>query len=278
MLAKGSTTSDGLMVGGWLVHHAFRPSARRRVEQDAEDADRPEDVLDALFAEVLERDVEPVAHLVPHGGGNADSVRWSELLEARRHVDAIAEDIAVLDDHVAEVDADPELNPSLRRNIRVAPRHPALDLGGALDGVGDALEFHQHSVAGGLDDLPLVLDDDRIDDLEPVGPQPRERARLVGFHQPAVADHVRRENRRQPSHAAKRLHCRSSHRMEKHINRGKGRNANRAAWPVRQCSGRPDIPGGSHPGTRRSIVRATLSVMRRASSGVTGIVEAVSAR
>ena len=75
-------------------------------------------------------------------------------------------------------------------DVGVAPRHPALDLGRALHGVGDALELDQHAVAGGLDDAAAVLGDGRIDELEPVGLEPRKRARLVDLHQPAVADHV----------------------------------------------------------------------------------------
>ena len=39
-----------------------------------------------------------------------------------------------------------------------------------------------------------------------MGLEPRERARLVGFHQPAVTDHVSRENRRQPPCVAVGFH------------------------------------------------------------------------
>ena len=85
------------------------------------------------------------------------------------------------------------------RQVGVASRHAALDLDRALHRVGDALELGQHPVAGGLDDAAPVLGDRRVDQLEPVGLQARERARLVGLHQPAVADHVGRQNRRQPA-------------------------------------------------------------------------------
>ena len=125
--------------------------------------------LSALLAQVLEGDVEAVADLVAHGGGDADAAGGRQLLQAGRDVDAVAEDVAVLDDHVAEVDADPELDPARRRNVRVAPRHSSLDFGGALHGVGDALEFHQHAVAGGLDDAALVLGDGGIEELDAGG-------------------------------------------------------------------------------------------------------------
>src|SRR5205814_7458033 len=71
----------------WLVHDTFQPRAGLLVEHDPEDADGPDDVLDALFAEILERDVKPVAHLISYGGGNTDPVRSSQLLQPRRYID-----------------------------------------------------------------------------------------------------------------------------------------------------------------------------------------------
>ena len=66
---------------------------------DAEDADRPRDVLDGLLAEILERDVEAVAdlNLVAHRARDADAARLGKLLQARSHVHAVAEDVVVLD-------------------------------------------------------------------------------------------------------------------------------------------------------------------------------------
>ena len=205
-MTNGSTTSDGFVAALDSSLDTRRWRSRLLVEQHAEDANRPGDVLEALFPHVLERDVEAVADLVAHGGGDADAAGGRQLLQAGRNVDAVAEDVAVLDDHVAEVDADPELDPARRRNVRVAPRHSALDFGGALHGVGNALEFHQHAVAGGLDDAALALGDRGVEELDPVGLEPREGARLVGFHEPAVTDHVSRENRRQPPCVAVGFH------------------------------------------------------------------------
>ncbi len=39
-----------------------------------------------------------------------------------------------------------------------------------------------------------------------MGLETRERARLVGFHQAAVADHVGRENRREPAFDGRMFH------------------------------------------------------------------------
>ena len=169
------------------------------VEAHPEHADRPGDVLDALLAQILERDAEPVADLIAHRARDADAARLGELLQARGHVHAIAEDVVVLADHVAEVDADAKADLALRRHVAVAPRHALLDLDRARHGIRDARELDQHAVAGGLDQPPLVLGDRRVDQLETMGLETRERARLIGFHQAAVADHVGGEDGREPA-------------------------------------------------------------------------------
>ena len=212
MLANGSTAIDGLLGPGFARDGDRRGGRRRvgRVQSDAKGRDRPDDVLDGLLAEILERDVEPVADLdlVAHRARHADAARLGQLLQTRGHVHAVAEDVVVLEDHVAEVDADAELDPAGRRHVGVAPRHAALDLDRALHRVGNALELDQQAVAGGLDDAAPVLGDRRVDQLEPVGLEARERAGLVGLHQPAVADHVGRQNRGQPALDLRQFHAR----------------------------------------------------------------------
>jgi hypothetical protein len=65
----------------------------------------------------------------------------------RRDIDAVAMDVAVLDDHVAEIDADMELDPLLFRGRGVAQGHPALQRKRAGDRLDDAGELDQHAVA-----------------------------------------------------------------------------------------------------------------------------------
>ena len=73
-------------------------------------------------------------------------------------------------------------------------------------------ELDQRAVAHQLDDAAAVLGDQRLDELLAQRLQARDRAGLVGPHEPAVADHVRGQNRRQlPFHARRpwaRLHPR----------------------------------------------------------------------
>ena len=57
---------------------------------------------------------------------------------------------------------------------------------------------HQGTVAHELDDAPPVLGDERVDELPAVCLEALERAGLVALHQPAVADHVGRQDGGQP--------------------------------------------------------------------------------
>src|SRR6185437_9886140 len=108
-----------------------------RVEPDPKDADRTGDILDALVAEILECDVlQPVADLVAHRARDTDTARLGERFKSRRDVDAVAKDVIFLDDHVAQIDADAELYPPCRQDVRITSRHPALDLGSAKYCVG----------------------------------------------------------------------------------------------------------------------------------------------
>ena len=169
-------------------------------------AHRAGDVLDALFAEILEVDRKLVANLIAGGARDADAAGPGQCFEPRGDVDAVAEDVLALDDHVAHVDADAELEPALLGNARVAPGHGVLDLDRALHGIDDAGELGQEAIAHGLDDAPVTGRDHRLDQLAKMGLEGAERARFVGPHQPRVADHVGGQDRRQPARLVRLIH------------------------------------------------------------------------
>ena len=115
--------------------------------------------------------------------------------QARRDIDAVAEDVVVLDDDVAEIDPDPEPDPAVLGHTGLAIDHRPLQLGGAADRVDDAREFHQHPVAGGLDDAAGMLADLRVDELAAMRLEAFVRAFLVRAHQARVARHIGGEDR-----------------------------------------------------------------------------------
>ena len=88
---------------------------------------------------------------------------------------------------------------SMRRSggsAGVALDHAVLHLDGAAHGVDHAAELDESSVAGALDDAPVMHGDGRIDQIAAQRPQPRQGAILVRAGEPAVADHIRDQDRR----------------------------------------------------------------------------------
>ena len=126
--------------------------------------------------------------------------------EARRDVDAVAEDVVLFHDDVAEIDADAIEQGPRSRHVPVAPRHTLLEFDRAAQRLGDALELDQHAVPGRLDKAPLAPRNRRIDEFEPHRLQARQGPGFVRLHETAVADHVRGDDCREPAIGFVRFH------------------------------------------------------------------------
>ena len=71
--------------------------------------------------------------------GKTNTAWISYAFKARGDIDAVAHQIAVaLLDHIAQMDADAELDAAVRRKTRVALDHAVLHLDGAAHGVNHA--------------------------------------------------------------------------------------------------------------------------------------------
>jgi hypothetical protein len=101
-----------------------------------------------------------------------------------------AEDVVLLNDHVAEVDADAELDPLLCRGLRVALGHVALDLRSAPDGINHACELGNEAIARVLDNPPAAFRDLRIDECCEMRFQALVRALFVDTHKPRIPRHI----------------------------------------------------------------------------------------
>jgi hypothetical protein len=93
--------------------------------------------------------------------------RLAFILNARCNIDAIAKDVVAVDDDIANVDSNPELDAELRPLGRSC-RHLLLNRNRASHGIDGARELDQHAVAGSLDNTALMGGDCRIDDLAPM--------------------------------------------------------------------------------------------------------------
>src|SRR5262252_225623 len=93
-------------------------------------------------------------------------------------------DFCVGNGHVAEVDADAELDPVLWRRTLVAVGHCPLHFDGATRRVNRARELRQEAVAGVLYDPAPVLPNLRIDQLPEMGLEPFAGRLLIRADQP----------------------------------------------------------------------------------------------
>ena len=135
-------------------------------------------------------------------------------LEPRRHVDAVAIEIVAIDDDVAEIDADAELDVPVFGNPGIALRHAALDFDGTARRIEDAAELDQKAVAHHLEDAPAMLGDGGIEELAAMLPKRAERSLFVGLHEAAVAHHVGGQDRRQSAMNVLFAHCRPAKRTD----------------------------------------------------------------
>ena len=122
-------------------------TSRLVARADLIDMDGLGDVLQRLVAEVFSAQPELVPHLVPHGSGHADGAGVGEPLEARGDVNPLPVDPVALDHHVAEVNADAKLHPSVGRHVGVPGLESALDLDGAAGRVEGARKLREEVIS-----------------------------------------------------------------------------------------------------------------------------------
>jgi hypothetical protein len=121
----------------------------------------PPNILEALLAAIDEFGRHLALHLPPGVLGNRDTARFGDALDTSCDIDAVAKNVVALDNDVAHVDADSELD----RISFITGVRPKLSLN--FDGTGHrvhgAREFHQRAVAHQLDDTAGIGGNRRID-------------------------------------------------------------------------------------------------------------------
>ena len=115
------------------------------------------DVLEPALPHVLKGNIDPAMDVFLHSAGNANPTRLRQRLQPSRHVYAIAPHIAAVDDDVADIDANSELDPPLLRHVGVASRNGALNLDGTAYRSYRARELHQQPITGDPDNSASVL-------------------------------------------------------------------------------------------------------------------------
>ncbi len=159
-------------------------------------------------------EIELVPDLVVNGLRDADGAGLSQRLDPGGDVDAVAEDVVAVDDHVAEIDADPQFETALGWERVVDGARRALHRDGATKRVDDARKIRQQAVAGGADDSPPMRRDQRVDGPAELAERPM-RAGLVLAHQAAEPDDIGMQNRGELALARARL-LRKLRRLNEH--------------------------------------------------------------
>jgi hypothetical protein len=157
------------------------------------------DVLDPLRAEELAAEGYLVFDVIECRAGDVNRAGSGQVFQPCGDVHAVAVDILLFEDNVAEIDADAELNPLVLRGSRVALGHTLLHFDGATHCLDDARELDEDAVTGGLDDAPVVLLDLRVDQLAAMSLQTRVRSLLVRLRQPAITGDVGGQDRSHPA-------------------------------------------------------------------------------
>ena len=120
---------------------------------------RLDDILEPLGPEIVAGEFDLAADLPKGIIGKAETARLREPLQACCDVDAVAENIVVFDNDIADMETDAEFNPGLRQLAAVMRGHGALDVHGASRCIDRACELRQHAVADRLDDTAMETRD-----------------------------------------------------------------------------------------------------------------------
>src|SRR6516165_410843 len=157
---------DRGLVGQREYRSAF---GRRRLERvltggepHSVDSHRAGNVLEALLSNVVEREVKTPCYVLLYTGGHAYASGLGQSFQASRDVHPITEDVAVLHNDVALMNANTELDAFLGGDVRITLGHYALDLTRTPQSVDNTRKLDQQAVSGGFDDAPSMFADLRI--------------------------------------------------------------------------------------------------------------------
>ena len=171
-----------------LAGRAGEPRRLRARVLDLEHFDRLGDILESRLAERPQGRARHVAHCGAERPADQNAARVGHRLEARRDIDAMPEGDRFLQRHLADVQADPELD-----RLAVAPDRLLAKLGLDLDRepqrLPGALEQGENSIAGDVGDAAAVIANQVPEKLDRAGDL-AGAADLVMLHPSAELDHV----------------------------------------------------------------------------------------
>ena len=151
------------------------------------------DILQTVLTDVLEWNFDDLANLIVDGLRDTNSARLGQLFEANSNVHAGAVKVVVFGDHIAEIDADAELHPSILGDGLVALRNLVLDLDTAANGLNDAGELCDDAVPCAAEDV-TAMGGDKLLQHSTVHAQSNCGSFFIKLRKVAITLHIGREN------------------------------------------------------------------------------------
>ncbi len=162
--------------------------------RDLVDVDRIRDVFYTALAAVREKELGQGARLIVDALADAYRSRRRQGLEPSRDIDAVSVNVALIDQDVARVDPDPQLDTVLLLLIRLSRGKPALDIERTTYRVDRARELDQQSVAHAAHETSVIFVDCRLDQFTRMASKARMRLVLAAAHHAAVIDDIGQHN------------------------------------------------------------------------------------
>src|SRR5439155_15154880 len=131
---------------GWFVMERQHPCSvdRRRCwrvfprsETDPINAHRSSYVFEALFAQIVEGEVETPGYVLLNAGGHANASGLGQTFQPSRDVHAVTENVAVLNNNIANVDAYAKFDAFLSGDPGITLGHGVLNLSRTSQGFDD---------------------------------------------------------------------------------------------------------------------------------------------
>ena len=96
-----------------------------------------------MLADVFEAEVEFAYGILLDPCGDADPAGFGQCFQTCRDIDPVAKNVALLDDDIADVDANAKFDPIVSSNRRIALGHRTLYRGCTVQCINDAGELDQ---------------------------------------------------------------------------------------------------------------------------------------
>ena len=119
---------------------------------------------------VVEDEAETPGYVLLNTGGYANASGLGQTFQPSRDVHPVTEDVVVLHNDVALVNADTELDAIVARCNGISLTHLVLPLGRTPQGINHTGKFDQEAITGRFDDAASVFGNLRVDNLRPDRP------------------------------------------------------------------------------------------------------------